>query len=277
MREQHLSASARREENRKRNRRKKIFLLLFIIAVIAGIAAEVFVLMNMVSVDRRFVREVERSVIEGWSAGRGDLQLKESGAVTDVSFIDEELEAAEEFANKSYQDKTLKKLVRRYVNDLRECKNAAAAHDPLTDSDSFWKGFGIAYTDRLIVLRKLYTGDYKMGDSWEKYPEQLNEVLLKGWLADKASGLQFKRVKGKDGSDAFKASLKNDSGFDIEYLNLDVSVYNSKGNLSGDVKVYEEDIKNGSTAELVFYFSGNKAATYRIVGADCAGVSAETE
>ena len=270
--EKHLNAAERIKKNKERRRKRRIILSIAIVLMIAAASAEVAVLMNMTSVDRRFMREVERGVIEGWTASRGDLQLKESGAVIDTSFIDEELEAAGEFVNKAYQDKTLRKLARRYVSDLKECRSVAAAHDPASDSDAFWEKFAAPYTDRLIVLRTLYTGDYKMGSGWDKYPEQRDEVLLKGWLAKTAADLKFEREKGKDGTDIFKTTLKNDSGFDLEYISIEVGVYDSKGDFYSNAEIYKEDIKNGSTAELMFYFTGSKASSYRVKGADCAAV-----
>ena len=268
-REKHLNAATRNEESRKRRKLRNILLLILIFLMVAAVVAEALLLKNMTSVDRRFIREVERGVIEGWSGGHGDLQLKEKGIITDPSFIYAELEAVSEFANKTYQDKSLKKLAKRYITDLRECKSAAAAHDPVTDSDAFWKEFGSSYTDRLIILRTLYTGDFKMGNGWDKYPDQRDEVLLKGWLAKTASSLRFEKTTDEKEENRYIAVLNNDSGFDIEYLIIDIKLYNKKGQFIGVAEVYKENIKNGSHEELLFFYKGKEIGSYTVIGADC--------
>lgn len=265
----HLSA-ADKEIEKKQRRKKRIIIFSVVFFVMAAAAvAELTILKSMTSVDRRFMREAERGVASGWESSLSDLQLKEQGRITNVSFIDTEYEAVKIFANKSFQDKQLKKLAKRYINDLKKCRNAALAHGPETDSDAFWDGFAEPYTDRLIVLSKLYLGDYKIGSSWDEYPEVLDEVLSKAWAAEIIPQIKFTRAGSKNGIGEFNAELRNDSGFDIEYLNINLEIYDSKDALVGTAEVIKENIADGSSAELVFYFSDQKVSFYRIAGIDC--------
>jgi len=266
--EKHISASELASERAKKRRRRRIVLTIVFIAMAAAAAAEVIVLRTMTSVDRRFIRGVERGVASGWESGRADLQLKDKGAITDTAFIDAELEAAAEFANKGYKDKELKKLARQYISDLKKCRAAASAHDPAADSEAFWDEFAEPYTDRLIILRELYLGDYNLGGSWDEYPEMLDEVLSRAWAAEAVTQLEFSRADSKNGIGEFRAVLQNDSGFDIEFINIDIEIYDSDDTLVGTAEVYKEDIAEGGSEELVFYYTDKKVASYRIAGVD---------
>ena len=270
--EKHLSAAESAAEQKMRRKRRRIILSVIIFLMAAAVTAEVVVLKTMTSVDRRFIRGVERGVSDGWSSGDSDLQLKDRGKITDTSFIDTEYEAVSEFRNKAYQDKALKKLAKKYIDDLKKCRAAAAAFDPSSDSEKFWREFAEPYTDRLTILRKLYLGEYSMGDSWAGYPEALDEVLFRGWTAETAAVLKFEREPKDNVIDRFKATFTNDSGFDIEHISLEVELFDSKDNPAGTAEVYAEDIKNGSSIELSFYFNSKKVKSYSITGVDCKAV-----
>ena len=276
-REKHLSASDGAEERKHKRKIRKIILSALIIVMVAGATAELIILKNMTSVDRRFIRGVERGVTDGWNLRSGDLQLREYGMIKDASFIDAEYEAVREFRNKAYQDKKLRKLAKRYIDDLKKCRAAASAHDPVSDSDAFWKVFSGPYTDRLIVLRKLYTGDYSMGSSWENYPELLDEVMSRAWLADIIPALRFERKDPEDAIGRFTAALKNDSGFDLEYISIDVVIYDSKNNAVGTAEVMKENISKDSNTELTFYFNNKIVSSYKVTAFDCEFVQREQE
>ena len=252
----------------KKRSKRKIVLLMIIFVSIAVVTAEVLTIRNMTSVDRRFTRSVERGVIEGWETGSSDLQLKKQGSITDTGFINLELEAVKEYRGKSYKDKNLGKLSRRYIDDLKKCSAAAEAHSPSEDTEGFWAEFAEPYTDRLMVLRELYTGDYRLGSGWDDHPGERDEVLFRGWLASAASSLSFEKEGSEKGADKYIALFKNDSGFDIDHINLDIELYDSKNKLIGVAEVYSEDIKNGSGRKIRFYHKGEKIAAYRVSGAD---------
>lgn len=271
-REKHLSAEIAAVEKKERQKRNRIIMAVLIFVMIAAVTGEVIVLKTMTSVDRRFIRGVERGVAEGWAANNSDLQLKDQGKITDASFIETEYAAVKEFRNKAYKDKELKKLVKRYIGDLRKCREAVSAHDPSADSEAFWADFAEPYTDRLIVLRKLFLGDFNMGSSWDEYPDYRDEVLFRGWVAETASGLVFKREAVENSIDIFKASFKNDSGYDIQYINLDIELFDSKDKTIGVAEVYAENISDDSTEELIFYFNSKNIDSYRIIGVDCKAV-----
>lgn len=265
----HLSAEEKEREKNKRKSLRKIILLIVIVVMASAVVAELVVLKSMTTVDRRFVRGVERGVADGWETGKGDLQLRDQGYFTDTSFIDIELDAVKDFRNKAYQDKDLKKLAKRYIDDLKKCSAASEAHDPAAEKEEFWEDFSVPYTDRLIVLRMLRNGDFKMGNGWDEYPEYRDEILSRAWALESISSAEFLKEETKAGISKFSANLKNDSGFDIEYLNLDIEIYDSKNNLSGIAEVFKENISKGSNTDLSFYFNDKKTAYYRIVAVDC--------
>lgn len=275
--EKHLSASDSAKERTKKRKTRKIVLSALIIIMITGAVTELIILKNMASVDRRFIRGVERGVTDGWDLCSGDLQIKEYGKIKDTSFIDIEYEAVREFRNKAYQDKNLKSLAKRYIEDLKKCRAAATAHDPGSDSEAFWEDFSKPYTDRLIVLRKLYDGDYSMGSSWDDHPELLNEVLLRAWLAEKIPSIIFERKDPDEAIGRFTAMMKNDSGYDLDYISIDVAIYDSKDKAVGTAEVFMENIREGSNTELTFYFNNKIVSSYRITGFDCEAMQEEQE
>lgn len=264
----HLSASDREQDRKKKRKIRRIVLSILIVFLIAGIAAELIILKNMASSDRMFIRAVERGVAAGWEESKADLQLKERGRITDTSFIQVELENVEDFRNKAYKNKELGRLAGRYISALKECSLAAQTYDPADDSGEFWKHFSEPYTERLLVLRKLYTGDYAMGNSWDNYPEALDEVLLRSWVAETAGSLRFKAAES-EGPKKFVASFKNDSGVDIAYLNIDINLFDKEDKLAATAEVVKEDIKDGQEVQLEFYYGGKKLSAYRINAVDC--------
>lgn len=267
--DRHLSASDRAQEREKKRRAVRIILSVLIFIMIVVVTAEITILKKMTTVDRRFSRGVERGVAEGWETGRSDLQLSEQGMVTDTAFIDKEYEAVADFRNKPYQDRDLRKLARRYIDDLKMCRAAAQTHDPASENEDFWTEFSGPYTDRLILLREFYTGNYKMGSSWDSYPELRDEMLLRGWAAEMAEAIRFEKTEGEDGINKYFARIKNDSGVDIAYLNIDVVLYDSNDDPVETAEIIKEDVRNGSEAELVFYYSGKDVSSYRAAYVDC--------
>lgn len=256
------------QENKKRRNKRRVILVVIMFVMVAAVTAELLILRGMTSVDRLFIRNVERSVAAGWKEGSGEFELRKKGQITDVSFIETELETVEEFRGKPYNDEDLGNLAKRYIDDLYKCSEAAKAHDSKTDNDEFWQEFAAPYTDRLIVLRTLYNGDYGLGRIWDDHPKQLEETLFRGWLAESAANLRFERSPAENGSDVFRAKLKNDTGHDIEFVDFEVELYNSKDKAVGTAEVYRKGIKKDSTAELRFYFKSDGVASYRIVSAD---------
>jgi hypothetical protein len=269
-----LERNIAREEQEKKRRRRTIITISVILIMVIGVAGEIIALMNMASVDRRYLRSVERGVLDGWNAGRGDLQLRNEGRISDTSFIDAELAAVEEFHNKPYQDKKLKKLAEQYYSALRKCKIAADAHDPDTDSEEFWKEFSVGYTERVLALWKMYNGDYKIGFRWNSQPDKKRELLFRGWLADTIPKLRFEKTGSSKGIAGYKTVLTNDSGYRIKYINIDVELYDKNGKMIDTAEVYREDIEDGKSVNLGFYHAGKKVRSYRIANVDSI---AETE
>lgn len=272
----HLSASEREQDRNKKRRTKRIVLSILLVVLVAGVVAEVLILKSMTSVDRLFLRAVERGVTTGWEEGKADLQLKENGRVTDTSFIQKELEAVEDFRNRAYQDKELGKLAKTYIAALKRCSSVAETYDPAGDGGEFWDNFSQPYTDRLVVLRKLYTGEYIRDGAWDDFPEMRDEVLLKGWVAETVGSLKFERTADAE-KQKFTARLRNDSGTDIEYLNIEVKLYGSNDKIAATAEVIKEDIKDGREAELVFYYSGKDLSSYRINAVDCIAAERQEE
>lgn len=253
----------RAEKIRKAARRRRNVLLVVVLLLIAVVSAEVWTLLTMTSIDRRFVRSVERGLNAGWDLEADETQLQTAGRITDTGFIDAEYAAVSEYMGRKYKDDELAAIAREYTSALKGCRKAAKKYDPGSDFDSFWAAFSEPYGRRISAIYKLSSGDYGLDLSTSDHAEESEYILSQGWLLETIGGLVF-RSSVKDGIRTFRASVRNDSGRDIEYLNIDVNLLNKEGKIVEVSSIYLENIKAGEVMPLQFISTSEKDVRYRI-------------
>lgn len=253
----------READKAAKKRKRRNVLLVVILLLAAGVAAALWTILTMTSIDQRFTRSVERGLYAGWSLDADETQLQTKGKITDTAFIDEEYAAVSEYMGKKYKDDELAGLAKEYTSALKNCRKAATQYDPDKDFDRFWAAFSEPYGRRVRVLYKLYAGDYGFDLSNNDYREESSGLIAQGWFLETVSGLKFSKSE-KDGIRTFKTNVNNDSGKDIEYLNIDVELLDKDGKPVETSSIYLTDIKAGEKMPLQFLSASEKSVSYRI-------------
>lgn len=264
----------RADRNRKGSQKKpqkklkNRLLLIVVLILIAGVAAEVTALLTMTNIDRRFTRSVERGLYDGWALDGGELQLQTEGRITDTAFIEAEYEAISEYVHRKYKDDELGHLANEYISALNECRRAAARHDPAKDFDEFWAHFSEPYGRRVKALYAMHTGDFSFLLENEEYLDEISNIVAQGWLLDSIDSLSFNKVVDGD-TVVFRTRLLNESGCDIEYLDLEIELLNKKGDVVETSSVYVPEVPADEMMDLKFISTSPNAARYRIVSEAC--------
>ena len=266
MRQDRYKIEEQKKKNRKIKRRKKI-LTVFVLLLIAGVAAECYILFGMTTVDKRFERSVGRGLSESWKQKTNDLTFQKKGMMKGISFIETEYEAVHQFRNHRFEDKELYELSEDYISALNACRRAAKRRDPLKDFDAFWELFSEPYGQRLKAIYKLYTGNYNLGIDKESMTAEKKATLAMGWLLCKLDEVKFKKTGGAEGNSAYGVEFRNDSEADIEYIDIAIELVDKDGNVLETVSAYTEKISRNGKAEMKFTCTAEKVAKYRITNA----------
>ena len=277
---------------KKKKRLSKRKLKQFIFVGMLAIAALLCLLIafRLLDVDSRFVRAVNAGLSESWALENNEIQLKENKAPYDTSFVDIEYDKVKEFKDKKFRDESLGKLAGEYITALEGCRTAIKENDPGKDYDKFWGAFSQSYGQRVEAIYDLYSGDYGIEIEDSEAKEEIDELKLSAWSLKKTADIKFTRVKAEEnktenegegeteteteagsGLDtALQATVTNDSGFDLEYINIEVELYDEKGELIETATAYAENIKNKAKFDLKIYqTTETQADAYKITSVLC--------
>lgn len=256
-------------EKKKKKSKKNIILLIFIVIMLGLLAWAVVVLSGTADVDSRFVRDLDRAMTASWAQKNDEFALQ-SKKGTSVDFIELEYSTVSGYKDEKFKNKKLGKLAKTYISSLEACREAAASADPDKDFGKFWEAFSEPYGTRIKSLYDIYKGKYGFSLDDPGYAKKKDKFLAHGWLLKKVDSIEFSRTSNEDGTKALKAKVKNDSGFDLKHVNLEVELYDKRGNMRESVTVFAENIKRGEEFELLGYqMSGSKITGYRIVSETC--------
>lgn len=257
------------EKKKRDSRTWKRFPILLILVLIAGVTAEVAVLLSLTGIDSRFSRDVERGLRAGWDLESNEFLLQQTGRITDTGFIDAEFEAIADYTQKTYKDDELGRLANEYIKALKDCKKAAEGFSPETDYKSFWAAFSAPYVRRVKALYKMQEGGFILSaDNREDLSDEALMLLAQGWLLNEISGLRF-TPPGSGRTGTYTAQFTNESGMDIEYLNLDISLTDNDNKVLETASAYVSDVPAGESASLSFICTSRKATHYRIISQAC--------
>jgi len=282
----------KQEIPKKKKRLSKRKLKQFIFVGMLAIAALLCLLIafRLLDVDSRFVRAVNAGLSESWALENNEIQLKENKAPYDTSFIDIEYDNVKEFKDKDFRDESLGKLAGEYIAALEGCRTAIKENDPGKDYDKFWGAFSQSYGQRVEAIYDLYSGDYGIEIEDPEAKEEIDELKLSAWSLKKTADIKFTRVKAEEnktenegegeteteteagsGLDtALQATVTNDSGFDLEYINIEVELYDEKGELIETATAYAENIKNKAKFDLrIYQTTETQADAYKITSVLC--------
>lgn len=238
--------------------------------LVLALATAVAFLVLLTSVDQRFIRSAERGVKDGWKVRNAEEYLRRKDRSNDPSFIEIEYEAAGKYAGSDFRSKRLEKAAKEYIAALEDCRKVIATTSPDMDFYGFWRKFSEPYGRRISALYTLQNmgKGFDLRDS--RYEDEFEELMLEGWALDKTSKIRFKTKTDKKGRRTFSTTIKNDSGYDLAYLDLTVELYDKNDKLLETDSAYAEDIKNGEERKILFYESGKaKAVNYAVTAVNC--------
>ena len=244
------------------------FQIIILVVLIVAFLVSLSEVVRLASADSRVIRDLNRSITQSWKNGNAELSLRTPGIKYDTGFIFEEYVVMDEYEGYSFEDKRLGAIVNSYVDSLKKCCDIARKTNPNKDYDKFWEEFSEPYGQRLMALYDLYKVDYGIKFS-EINPKVKNQLLLQGWALEKAESFSFKRVPDTDSKELI-ASVKNDSGFDIEYIDVNVALYDKDGELSENLSAYAENISRGSDFNLRIYpIKDTEIKQYSVTSVNC--------
>ena len=240
---------------------RNIMLVILLLAVIVA-AVDVW---YMTSPDKRFIRSANRGMYKGWDTSAPESSLRDLDLKSDTSFIDAEYDAVKSFKGLKFRDEELGALAAEYIGALEECRRVVKTEDPDKQFKKFWKRFSEPYGRRLRAICNLYKRDYGFLDEMpEKYNGRLEDILFQAWALNKTEEINFERGKNDN---ELVAKVKNDSGHDLDYIELTIDLFDDKGKRIETVTAYESNIKKDKTFKIRCYESNAGTASEFVIKA----------
>lgn len=247
----------------KRNM-KKVIAVLSLLLVIELVVAYV-----INSPSRRFVRCISRGLNNSWACdyNENNLRNKETGWTSD--FIDAEYEAVSGFKGDDYDVESLKKDADDYIAAIEGCKSVLEKYKDNDNFDAFWAEFSTYYGQRITALYNIYKGGYGLTFETKMAKNNMANICTNAWAIKKSEKIKFEKTSSKKSVPTYTATVKNDSGFNLDYINYEIDLVNKKGKTVDVVSAYASDIKKNDEFSLTFYVVGGNVKGYRIVNASC--------
>ena len=216
------------------------------------------------SVDEQFISSMEQGLQERWEIN----DSRPDGTKEDwKAYINAEYSAVEKYKDEKFEDKELGKLAKEYITALSKSLDVVDEYNPSSNYDRFWNAYLPYYSDRNLIIRTIYNGNYGFKVS-EDNQENLDGLLASGWLSEMLSKIEF---TGKDeyGWTTYTASVVNDSGFDLDYVSLEINLLDKSGKTVDVTYASVENWDKDSTRQLEFMSDNSQASSYELVGGDC--------
>ncbi len=271
--------SAEKDKKKGKKKRKKGMILKILLALmcVALVCLGVFVY-RLTTADARFLRDMNRGLTASWTLENGEIELQNRDDVHSTEFIGLEYDAVSKYRDSKFRNKDLQALAVEYIDSLEQCKSVAESKDPDKDFDGFWREFSQPYGARLTAVYEIYKGGYGLLPENEGGIKEKENLLAQGWILSKAGEIVFERQENQEGIITYTAEIQNDSGFDLEFLDFEVELYNGKGKLIETASAYAENIGKGEPVSLVFYqTSADTVTQYRIISEICRVKSADSQ
>ena len=98
----------------------------------------------------------------------------------------------------------------------------------------------------------------------EEYNDRLDDILLQGWALNKTAKINFKRG---DSENELVAKVKNNSGHDLDNMELTINLYDDQGQFIETVTAYEADIKKDASFRIRCYETNAGTASEFVIKA----------
>lgn len=223
-----------------------------IIVMMVALVCEFVVFLSYSTVDKRFIRDMDRGIKTGWYHETGENELVNYDLPNDVSFIMDEYEAVSSYKDARFRSKVLEGMAKRYVDALYGCHDAIEKYDIDEQYSEFWEEFSPYYGERIKAIYGIYnTRRFGLELVDERYAIKKEYLLVQGWALEKTTETEFRQVSEENGT-VFEADFRNDSGYDLGYLDFEVELYDDKDQLVETASAYAQNIKAGEKIKLTF-------------------------
>ena len=175
--------------------------------------------------------------------------------------VDAELGQVEKYQGSQFEDSKLQESAIAYINSLKDQRAAAELYS--TDNDQFKKDWQKAY-DKRTALLKTFVGDYGLTVS-ASCQDSLDKLVSHGKKVERDSSekaaveslassidLEFSE---KYSSVSGQATVANNTGYDFDYVNFNVELFDESGVKVETASLYATHWLNGETIVLNCYTS----------------------
>ena len=240
---------------------KKLFIvcmvLVFSMLVLLGCGEKL-------STDEAFIKDLESGLEARWDIADGDNDDDESKEYWE-SLFDAELNKISKYEDKEFEDKTLGKLAKEYIEAIEGGKKALDKHDPESNYQRFWNDYSPYYGQRTKVFNKINKGGYGLKVTDSKYQDNFDGLVANGWAVNLMETIKFKKIDDGWGNITYKAKEKNTSGYDYDYLQFEILEKDKDGNTVNTTYSNVSNWDNGTEREMDFFVDSNKTKDYEIV------------
>lgn len=186
--------------------------------------------------------------------------------------VDAELNQVEKYQSSQFDDSKLQENAIAYINSLKDQRAAAELYS--TDNDKFRQDWQKAY-DKRTALLKTFVSDYGLTVS-SSCQDSLDKLVSHGKKVERdnnekaaveslASSIDLEFTE-KHSSVSGQATVANNTGYDFDYINFNVELFDSSGVKVETASLYATHWLNGETVVLNCYTSQKEApAAIKIV------------
>lgn len=216
------------------------------------------------TMDEKFIDDLKIGLQERWkisdSADETAYGSKEH-LDTYTKSVDCELNKIKKYEEEKFENETLKNTYTAYMDTLNKQKDALTYLN--ANSDKYDQMWNEAYNER-VKLIKTFVDDFGLKVD-EKHQKTLDDMLIAAQLQiekdnyqvkldEFADSVVFDLEEGNDGySEKYVAIVENITGKDLEYLHMNINLYDANDVILETAYSSVENFKNGEKARFEFY------------------------
>lgn len=219
---------------------------------------------EQLSTDEAFIKDLESGLEARWDIIEESDDDENSKEYWE-SLFNAELSKISKYKDKDFEDKTLGKLAKEYIEAIEGGKKALEKHDPESNYQRFWNDYSPYYGQRAKVFNKINKGSYGLKVTDSKYQDDFDGLVATGWAVNLMETIKFKKIDDGWGNITYKAKEKNTSGYDYDYLQFEILEKDKDGNTVNTTYSNVSNWDNGTERELDFFVDSNKTKGYEIV------------
>ena len=215
-------------------------------------------------VDSDFITDLGKGLEDRWAlSDKYDEDEDNAPSERDqlANCVDAELNVLgkKDYPNQQFEDNKLKEKAISYLNSLDDQKEALTYYD--VDYSKYEEIWDPAYNERSKLITDFAT-NYGLSVS-DKYQETLSDFATNASLVEEdeekeqainnlVDSISFELISDSGGWKEYEAIVENDTGYNIEYLSVDINMIDSDGVNLGYELASMSNVNNGEKAKLGF-------------------------